>query len=133
MPPDVPESSKYPIAGTLAAPTAKAAFQRALAFFRMRRLADAADCCRATLAAEPGHFDALHLLGLLAAQQGRVEEAITLLAKAVESNPGSAEAHSNRGNVRTAGGRYGEALMSYDRALALEPDDVGEKDCRYAR
>lgn len=39
------------------------------------------------------NFDALHLLGVLGARQGRVDEAIELIIEALGRNPGSAEAH----------------------------------------
>lgn len=42
---------------------------------------------QAVLQAEPGNADALHLLGILRAQQSRLDEAIDLIRQAVASNP----------------------------------------------
>jgi predicted O-linked N-acetylglucosamine transferase (SPINDLY family) len=70
----------------------------------------------------PDAFDALHLLGVVEAQQGRLAEAHRLLDRALAINPRSAEAHSNRGNVLLALLRFEEACASYERALELRPD-----------
>jgi tetratricopeptide (TPR) repeat protein len=47
--------------------------------------AEAAYC--QILRADAGNFPALHMLGFLKGQQGRFEEAITLLNKALKKNP----------------------------------------------
>src|SRR6202158_1924124 len=76
------------------------------------------------LKARPRHFDALHLLGVLRQQQGRSVEALGLIASALEVSPDQANAWSNRGVTLKTLERWDEALKSYDRALALEPDHV---------
>ncbi len=83
---------------------------------------EAEKLCRRILKAMPGQFDTLHLLGIIAAQTQRTEEAAVLLGRAVAINPGDAAAHSNRGNALQTLRRLEEALASYDRALALKPD-----------
>src|SRR5262245_26043411 len=75
-----------------------------------------------TLSAEPANFTALHLLGVVRAQQGRNEEALSLMEAAIRSNPHSAPALTNRGNVLMSLGRQQEALESYDGSLALQAD-----------
>lgn len=85
---------------------------------------EAEKLCRRILKAMPGQFDALHLLGIIAAQTQRTEEAAVLLGRAVAINPNDAAAHSNRGNALQTLRRLEEALASYDRALALKPDHV---------
>ncbi|MEO8302747.1 MAG: tetratricopeptide repeat protein [Betaproteobacteria bacterium] len=98
------------------------AFRRALALQRAGRVAEAQRCCEAVLARSPGHFGALHLLGLAAARQGRLDAALGWLAAAVASDPRSAEAHANRANVLMRLNRPAEALTACERALALKPD-----------
>ena len=84
--------------------------------------ADAERFCRMVLAARGDHFDALSLLGIIAAQTQRPEEAAGLLGRAVAAKPADAAAHSNYGNVLYDLKRYEEALESYARALKIRPD-----------
>jgi len=78
--------------------------------------------CRAVLAARADQFDALMLLGAIAAQTGRAAEASGLLERACAIQPGSAPAHNNLANVLRDLGRRDAALAAYDRAIALAPD-----------
>ena len=95
---------------------------RAFAAAGRGAIAEAEALCRAVLAAEPGHFEALFLLGTLAGRAGRAEESARILAQAVARHGGSANAHNNLGNALQALRRFDEALASYDRALAVKPD-----------
>ncbi|MFO1322792.1 MAG: tetratricopeptide repeat protein [Burkholderiales bacterium] len=81
--------------------------------------AEAERCCRAALDADAASFDALNLLGILAARTGRMQEAAGLFARAVSANPRSAETFSNLGATLSALNRHEEALASCDRAVAL--------------
>jgi tetratricopeptide (TPR) repeat protein len=74
------------------------------------------------LSADSTNFTALHLLGVIRAQQGRNAEALPLMEAAIRSNPRSASALTNRGNVLMSLGRQQEALESYDGSLALQAD-----------
>src|SRR5215469_3732509 len=65
-------------------------FVRAYAAHRDGRLDDAERGYRATLAADPVHVDALHLLGVLRHQQGQHAEAADLVRRAVELRPDDA-------------------------------------------
>ncbi|HEV8554420.1 MAG TPA: tetratricopeptide repeat protein [Casimicrobiaceae bacterium] len=95
--------------------------RQAVGFFQSGNLTEAERLCTVVLNTEPDRFDALHLLGMVAARRGRFEEADRLLSRALTINPESAEAYSNYGNVQRARGHFAEALASYDRALALKP------------
>ena len=77
--------------------------------------------CRLMLEAHPHYFDALYLLGIIAAQTGRTAEAAALLMQAVALDAAHADARNNLGVVLRALRRYPEALDSYERAIALEP------------
>jgi len=77
---------------------------------------------RAILKRQPRHFDALHLLGVIAAQRGQARKAAELLADAIKVDPGQAAAHCNRGNVLQQLNQATAALESFDRAVALKPD-----------
>lgn len=82
----------------------------------------ALDPRRPAPAAEPRQFDALHLLGVLALQASRWEEAERLLLQAIRLDPSAAEAHIHLGNVYRAVGKLPEAKASYRRALAYRGD-----------
>jgi len=99
-------------------------FNAALADHRAGRIGDAERLCRNILALDPGHAQTLHLLGLIAHQSGRSEEAITQIGKAIARNGRDPAFHHNLGNILRAEGRTGEALASYERALALAPNSV---------
>lgn len=63
----------------------------------------------------------LHQRGLVAAGAGRFEEAVALLAQAVEASPGERAIHANLGLALARLGRHDDAIASYRSALALEP------------
>ncbi len=96
--------------------------QRASAHHGRGELDAAEDLYRQVLGAQPGHFDALHLCGVLMQQRGRSAEALELIGAALAANARVAAAHANYGLVLAALGRHEEALASYERALALKPD-----------
>ena len=52
---------------------------------------------------------------------GRVEEAIEHDRRAVELDPGDAEAHGNLGIALAGQGRHAEAVAHYEAALAVAP------------
>lgn len=85
--------------------------QEAVAHHRAGRLAQAETCYRRVLAAQPNQFDALHLSGTVALQQGRAVAAVELLARAHRASPKHA----------TCMMRYGLALISTGRSKEAEP------------
>jgi len=99
-----------------------ATLQRAVAFHQQGRLDEAEPLYQAILDAQPGNFDARHLLGVARLQRGRNDEALALITGALQTKPDSAEALANAGMALQALGRQAEALASYDRALALRPE-----------
>jgi tetratricopeptide (TPR) repeat protein len=96
-------------------------FQRAGAAYNSGNWAHAEELCRSILRAQPDHFDSLNLLGVIAAQTGRLDEAADLFGRAAAANPANADAHCNCGNVHASLGRHSDALVSYERALKLDP------------
>ncbi len=79
---------------------------------------------RSILDAQANHFDALNLLGFIAAQTERTEDAESLLRRAVAAQPGNATAHSHYGNILQERRQFDAAVASYDKAIALKPDHV---------
>ncbi|HUE30880.1 MAG TPA: tetratricopeptide repeat protein, partial [Verrucomicrobiae bacterium] len=62
-------------------------------------------------------------LGLLAAREGHLEEALAAANEAVRLRPDYARAHLLLGNVLAKSGRTEEAAAAYQRAAALDPRD----------
>jgi protein O-GlcNAc transferase len=94
----------------------------AIELHRADRLAEADDMYRQILAIDPANFDASHLSGLIALQQGNLARAIELLSRAVELNGSAPPARYHLGAAFRASQRLEEARRSFERALELNPD-----------
>jgi predicted O-linked N-acetylglucosamine transferase (SPINDLY family) len=101
--------------------TPSQAVQQATLAYSRGDLAAAKQLCAYALNAEPGHFSALSLLGVLAARMGHAEAAAEFLGRAVAARPREAAAHNNYGIALKNLHRFGEALACYARALSLDP------------
>jgi len=95
--------------------------QQATLLHRSGKLEEAERLYLAALAANAQDMTALHFLGVLRAQQGRMAEALEKIDAALVLAPEDAEAHLNRANVLKSMGRLEEALTGYDKALILKP------------
>ncbi len=92
---------------------------------RSGRLTEAEAYYRRVLAARPDHADGLHLLGLVAHQSKRSDEAVDLINQAV-NNKGSNNAVylTNLGLILFDQGLYDKALDCCDRAITTDPDNA---------
>lgn len=86
---------------------------------------DACGCYEQVLTLKPKHFDALHMLGVLAIQTHRPHDAVALIAQAVAQNPRIAIAHRNFAIALLDSGLKQEAVECYERAILLEPQYGG--------
>ncbi len=93
-----------------------------MAAHRQSRLSAARAGYEEILRVAPEHFDALHLLGVIALQEKRTEEGMTLIRRALAVNPLNAVAHLNMARGLTDLRRLDDALQSLDRAIELSPD-----------
>src|SRR5580704_7129303 len=93
-----------------------AKLNHAVALHQQGQLARAKEIYEEILNAQPRNFDALHLLGVIAAVTGNPRQAAELMGKAVEINPASEAAHNNRGLALQELGLREAALENYDRA-----------------
>src|SRR5881275_681771 len=100
------------------------ALKRAANSHRAGNLEEAERIYRDVLAEASDHFDALHALGVIAAQRRDFSSAQTFLQRALAIDPRVADAQANQANVQNALGRYEEALASADRALQIDPHHV---------
>lgn len=98
-------------------------FEQGLALHQQGRLAEAEQIYRRILGQSPDHFEALHLLGVIAGQTDRFAEAHELLTRALALRPDSAPALVNLGNTLGSLGRHVEAVQAFERALAARPND----------
>ena len=94
----------------------------AMAKHRDGQLAEAEQMYRQALRWQPDHPDAYHLLGLLAAQLNRPDDALPLFEHAIALNPAVPEYHVNYGNALTITSRIEEAEAAFARAISLRPD-----------
>ncbi|MGA2231992.1 MAG: tetratricopeptide repeat protein, partial [Tepidisphaeraceae bacterium] len=88
------------------------------------QLEEAASGYRRVLESEPQNVDALHGLGILELQRGRLEEARQCLAEAVAVNSDEWRYHCTLGQILTAMDRLEEGAAAYQRAADLHPDAV---------
>ena len=86
------------------------------------RTAEAETLYRRILDAAPDQPDALHLLGMLLAQNGRPAEGLAALDAAVRAAPANPAFHLNRAKLLLALDRGGEAADSLHAALVNRPD-----------
>jgi protein O-GlcNAc transferase len=96
-------------------------FAEAVGSHQAGRLEDAEAGYRQVLEAQPDHFDALHLSGVVKLQRGEHEAAVEWITKALGVNPGQAAPYSNLGLALQKVGRAEEALAALNRAIELQP------------
>jgi tetratricopeptide (TPR) repeat protein len=75
-----------------------------------------------TLACTTGNYIAHNNLGFTLLQEGRLDEAIAHLQKALQINPALAGAYNNLGNALLQKGRMDEAIAHFQKALHIKPD-----------
>jgi len=97
-------------------------FSAAVQHYRAGRLGDAEQYCRRILAADAGHADSLHLLGVIASSQQNHAAAIRLIQDAIAHRSEVPAYYINLGNAYQGEQKYAEAITQYRRAIALKPD-----------
>lgn len=74
------------------------------------------------LAQEPKHADALHRLGAIQCELGKVEEGINLINSALELSPNIAEAYIAKGKCLSRQGLLIEAIATFEKAIEIDPN-----------
>jgi tetratricopeptide (TPR) repeat protein len=105
-------------------------FERALQLHREGLLAPARAAYEEVLRLQPKHADALHFLGVIAAQTNDPARAVELITAAVEVDPYDAAMHVNMGNAFRTLNQPNAALASFSRAIAIKPDFAEAHNCR---
>jgi predicted TPR repeat methyltransferase len=94
----------------------------AMAKHREGQLTEAEQMYRQALRWHPDQPDAYHLLGLLAAQLNKPDDALPLFERAISLNPAVPEYHANYGNALTIAARIDDAEAAFGKAISLRPD-----------
>jgi Flp pilus assembly protein TadD len=102
----------------------QALYNQAIAAHRQGDLAGAEQAYLRLLSVEPNNPQIRHPLGVLRAQQGRVDEALALLEGVVAQVAPEAGLLKDYALVLAGAGRNQEALAAFERALALLPGDL---------
>ena len=102
----------------------QALYNQAIAAHRQGDLAGAEQAYLRLLEVAPDNPQIRHPLGVLRAQQGRVDEALALLEGVVTQVPPDAGLLKDYALVLAGAGRNQEALAAFDRALALKRGDL---------
>ncbi|HWG75921.1 MAG TPA: sulfotransferase [Steroidobacteraceae bacterium] len=87
--------------------------------------ARAIDVYQQLLALDPSQVAALHNLGVVLCNAGRVKEAEAYFRRAIELQPDFADAHNSLGYVLRTIGRVEQAETSIRQAAACRPNDPG--------
>jgi Tfp pilus assembly protein PilF len=106
--------------------------ERALEYHRSGRLAEAEKVYRTILARETAHPDALHMLGVIAAQRAEYGSATILIEQAIASNASVADYHNDLGIALQMQGHLDRAVAAYRRAIALKPSFESYSNCAAA-
>jgi tetratricopeptide (TPR) repeat protein len=104
-----------------------AMYEQALRCHQAADYGQAETLYRRILAVEPGHVDALHMLGALHYQAGRSELAIAPLREALRLRPDFVGAHQTLGEILRQLGRLEEAVACLELVVALQPGNVAAR------
>src|SRR6266478_5526681 len=101
--------------------TVEEALELAILLQKNDQLAEADELYRRIYEVAPNHPRALHYAGVLAYQQGRSDEAVTLIERSLALVPDQADWYSNLGIIFQSGGQLEAAMDAYRRAITIDP------------
>jgi len=102
--------------------TVSQALQQAMHYHTAGQLPEAETIYRQILQHEPNHSDALHLLGMIAAQANDHDTAIELIQKAIRVDNTVPNFYNSLGNVFNNQNLFDKAATCYQQALSLNPN-----------
>jgi len=91
-------------------------------YYQQGKLGDAEIACQQILKIKPKQADALHLLGIIALQNGDIDKAILLINSAIRISVANPEYHNNLGFALHEQGKLDKAGECYARALKIQPE-----------
>jgi tetratricopeptide (TPR) repeat protein len=98
--------------------------QQALDHHRQGRLSDAEGRYRLVLQHQPTHAAAMHHLGVVARQSGHIAQALELMSRSIELEPGILSYQMNLASALRSCGRYEEARQMLEKILVKSPQDA---------
>lgn len=105
----------------MTATQAQALLNQAIIWHQRGQLQQARTLYERIIAAHPKHYQALHLLGIVAAQTRNFQAAADLIGLAIEQFPNNPDFYINRGNALRELAQFDAAIVSYDKAIAIKP------------
>jgi len=103
-------------------------FQLAVEHHQAGHLSEAETAYRQILSRNPNHGEALHLLGVLAVQSGRLDAAVEFIRRAIAICSTNAIYYSNLGKALADMKQFDEAIAACRQAIQLKPD-LAEARC----
>jgi protein O-GlcNAc transferase len=104
------------------APKIHPLLDRAVGLHRAGQLTEATEIYEKIREQVPNHFDAIHLLGVIALQEGRLAEAQSLITSALGINPKDTAALNNLGTVHLRSHELELARVRFEQAVRWEPN-----------
>lgn len=101
--------------------------QKAKIYFSMRQADSAQEAIAQALAIQPYQPDFLYVAGVIAAEQGKQEEALAAFEKVTQVNPKEADAYFEIGKIRLQKGDRRGARAAFRKASDLDPIDEDYK------
>lgn len=117
-------ASAGPSVSAVDALKAHSRFQEGLSLHQHGQLKEAKVLYERALKWQPNHFDALHMLALIAYQTQQLDRAEVLFLKVLKLDPEAPHALNNFGNVLQDLNKFKSALARFDRAIELDPNYV---------
>ena len=108
--------------------TLQGALRAAIALLRAEDLDEAAPALEAILVRWPEQPDALHFLGVLRHVQGRTDEGISLIRRAIAAMPTEPGPWNNLGNVLVESQRLDEAVEAYRTSVTMSKGTPASTD-----
>ena len=102
-----------------------ATIEEAARHYAARDLGRTARICLDIIRADPCHFDALHLLGVVCTNRGQHADGVSYLLRAEAVRPEDGRLQANLGAAYGALQRFDKAVDAYRRAIALDHRDSG--------
>ena len=105
-------------------PSIQSLLQNAVAMHQAGNLAEASKAYKMIIEQSPNHFDATHLLGVIALQEDRLERAQELISSALRTNATDPSALNNLGMVYLRKGELKLACGQFESAVRLKSNFV---------
>jgi tetratricopeptide (TPR) repeat protein len=108
-------------------------YKQAMSEYDVKNFQKAHNLLRQSVEASSRNASAWVALGILEYEKDNLFEAAHAINQALRLEPGRFEAHYNMGLIYETAGKYSQAIVSYEKALQIAPDEpaVMEKMKRY--